>query len=163
MRFLADSSASTMQAYFVLYFPMLRQVSLLLWHIGILQGIAAGIGTSNFPRAFEFFIIRINEINTTQPSGIVELWFLDSPLSLFFAFRRIGHNFPDLRPQSVWSGGRLFSSRSPPGPCNSIRWFFIQYSESCGTCPRITSKEVSVVLVTPMYFSGTRNDSSLGT
>ena len=44
------SSASTMQAYFVLRFPILRWVSPLLF-IGILQGIAAGIGTSDFVRA----------------------------------------------------------------------------------------------------------------
>ena len=44
------SSASTTQAYFVLRFPILRWVSTLLF-IGILQGIAAGIGTFNFPRA----------------------------------------------------------------------------------------------------------------
>ena len=44
------SSASTTQAYFVLRFPILRWVSPLLF-IGILQGIAAGIGTSNFLRA----------------------------------------------------------------------------------------------------------------
>ena len=44
------SSASTTQAYFVLFFPILRWASPLLF-IGILQGIAAGIGTSNFLRA----------------------------------------------------------------------------------------------------------------
>ena len=42
---------------FVLRFPILRWVSPLLF-IGILQGIAAGIGTSNFLRAA--FIVRLN-------------------------------------------------------------------------------------------------------
>ena len=44
------SSASTIQAYFVLRFPILRWVSPLLF-IGILRRIAAGIGTFNFLRA----------------------------------------------------------------------------------------------------------------
>ena len=39
---------------------------------------------------FEFFIIWINEVNTTQFPGIIELRFPDSPLLLLFAFRRIG-------------------------------------------------------------------------
>ena len=51
------SSASTTQAYFVLRFPILRWVSPLLF-LGILQGIAAGIGTSNFLRAA--FIVSLN-------------------------------------------------------------------------------------------------------
>ena len=51
------SSASTTQAYFVLRFPTLRWVSPLLF-IGILQGIAAGIGTSNSLRAA--FIVSLN-------------------------------------------------------------------------------------------------------
>ena len=63
---------------------------------------------------FEFFI-RINEVNTTQSSCIVELWFLESPFLLFFAFRRIGHIFPNLWPQSVWPGGRWFSCQSLTG------------------------------------------------
>ena len=37
---------------------MARQVSLLLWHIGVLHGIAAGIGIPNFLRAF--LIISLN-------------------------------------------------------------------------------------------------------
>ena len=51
------SSASATQAYFVLRFPILRWVSPLLF-IGILQSIAAGIGTSNFLRAA--FIVSLN-------------------------------------------------------------------------------------------------------
>ena len=43
---------------------------------------------------FEFSIIRINEVNTAQFPGTVEPRFLDSPLLLFFACRRIGHIFP---------------------------------------------------------------------
>ena len=44
------SSASTTQTFFVLHFPIFPSVFPLLL-IGILQGIAAGIGTSNFLRA----------------------------------------------------------------------------------------------------------------
>ena len=54
---LCFSSASTIQAYFVLCFPILRWVSPLLF-VGILQGIAVGIGTSNFLRAA--FIVSLN-------------------------------------------------------------------------------------------------------
>ena len=125
---------------FVLCSSTVRQVSLYIsrWS---LQDIAAGIGTSNFLRAFFTVplnsIIRNNEVNTSQPSGVVELWFLDSPLLLFFAFRRFRHIFPNLWPRSVWPGGRLFSCQSHPGPCISIRWFFAQKSEPCETCPSI--------------------------
>ena len=131
---------------------------------------------------FEFLIIRISEVNTMQFSGIVELRFFDSPLWLFFALRRIRHIFPNLWPQSVWSGGRLFSCQSPARPCISIQWFSIQYGEPCETCPRIWQFSISinvttivdifyqhdiqvvlVALVASMYFSGIRNDASLDT
>ena len=91
------------------------------------------LSTRIFLDILEFLIITINEINTTQSSGIVELWFLEAHHLLFFAFRRIGHIFPNVLPQSVWPGGRLFSCQS----CISIPWFFIQYGESCEPCPRI--------------------------
>ena len=48
---LMDPSALTIQAYLVLCFPILRQVSPRQL-VGVLQGISAGIGISNFPRAF---------------------------------------------------------------------------------------------------------------
>ena len=48
---LIDSSASTIQAYLVLRFPTLRQVSPLQF-AGALQGIAPGTRISNFLRAF---------------------------------------------------------------------------------------------------------------
>ena len=81
------------------------------------------LSTRIFHDILKSLIIRINEVNTTQYSGIVQLWFLDSPLLLFFAFQRIAHIFPNLWPQSVWPGGRLFSCQSAPGPIVSIRWF----------------------------------------
>ena len=60
------------------------------------QSIAAGIGISNFLGVvfhvvFEFFILRFNEEDTTQLSGSILLWFLDSPFLFCFAFRCIRH------------------------------------------------------------------------
>ena len=85
---------------------------------GVLQGIAAGIGTSNFLRAFfhdvlELLILRINEEDTTQFSGIFELSFLDSPLLLYFAFRCVRHMIPHIWPYIVGSWGHLFPRQSP--------------------------------------------------
>ena len=56
-RFLVDSWASTMRAYLVSGVSGLRQVSLYV-HLLILQGIAAGIGTSNFLGRFFSKIIK---------------------------------------------------------------------------------------------------------
>ena len=72
------------------------------------QSIAAGIGNSNFLRAFfhgvfKFFIIRFNEEDTTSLSCIIELWFLDCPLLLCLAFRCIRHMLPQIWPYIVGS------------------------------------------------------------
>ena len=56
-RILTDSSASTIQANVVSRFPTLRQVSPRHF-AGVLQSIAAGIGTSHFLRAA--FIVSLN-------------------------------------------------------------------------------------------------------
>ena len=61
------SSASTTQAYFVLRFPILRWASPLLF-IGVLQGIAAGIGTSNFLRAA--LIVSLNSSSSGSIKNI---------------------------------------------------------------------------------------------
>ena len=97
----------TTQAYFVLCIPILRWISPWLF-IGVLQGIAAGIGTSNFQRAFslwiwKFFIICFNEEDSSQLSGIIELWFLDSQLLLRFPVRCIRHLLPHIWPCIVGS------------------------------------------------------------
>ena len=78
----------------------------------------------------DFFIIWINEVNTTQFSCIDELRFLDSPLLFFFAFRLVRQVFPHLWPQSVWSGCRLFTCQCLSRPWKSIRWFFILWRSS---------------------------------
>ena len=72
------------------------------------------LSTRIFHDILEFFVSWINEVNTTQSSGIVELWFLDGPLLLLFSFRRFRQIFPSLWPQGVWSGGRLVFCQSVP-------------------------------------------------
>ena len=106
------SSASTLQTYFVLRFPILRWFSPLLF-IGILQGIAGDIGTSNFPRVA--FIVSLNSSwfgskkeYSSQWSGSVELRFLDSPSLLCLLFRCIRHMLPHIWPYVVWTRGCLF-------------------------------------------------------
>ena len=56
------SKRRTIQAYFVLRSPIVRQVSLLLEKTEVLQGIAAGIGISNIIRAF--IIIFLNSLSS---------------------------------------------------------------------------------------------------
>ena len=141
------SPASTTQAYFVLRFPILRWVSPLFF-IGILQGIAAGVGTSNFLPAALIVSLNsssfwLNEEYSSQLSGIVEFWFLDGPFLFCFLFRCIRHMRPHIWPHIVRARGCLISCRSPPGPSN------------------ITSSNIFVVLVTSMYFNKIRNVSSL--
>ena len=62
-RILVDSSAPTIQAYFVLFFPMLRQVSPRHF-TGVLVGIAAGIGIFNFLRSF--FMVSLNSSSSSS-------------------------------------------------------------------------------------------------
>ena len=82
---------------------------------------------SGFHSELEFFVVWFNEEYFPQLSGIVELWFLDSPSLLGFLFRCIRH----MRPQilaihcQVFSGC-MFPCKSPPGPCVSFLWPFDQ-------------------------------------
>ena len=172
---------------FVLRMPEELQVSLYSRPL-VLQGIAAGIGTSNFLRAFSksflgFLTRWVHEVNTSQFSCIVKLRFFDSPLLLLFSYWRFWHVFPHLWPQGGWPGCRLLPCQSPPGPCTSIPRFFVQvpwtkwslstYLTSLGPHQRsnkssmlfssVTSSDVLVALVTSIYFSGIENDASLGT
>ena len=140
MRFLIHSLASKYKGNFVLCLQLCDRLPCTC-HVGVCKALLLA---SKFPTFYdhfsckrEFLIIRINEINTTQSSGIVDLRFFDCPLLLLFAFRRIGHIFPNLWQQSVWPGSHLFSCQSPPGQSISIWWFFIQNSESCEICPCI--------------------------
>ena len=123
----------------------------------------------------------MDQWNTTQSSGIVELRFFDSPLVFFSSLRHIRHIFPNLWPQSVW--WRSFASLSVASRTMKIHSVvLIQHREPSEPCPRIwhfsvsmnvptivdafssiTSSDVLVALVTSVYFIGIGNDSSLGT
>ena len=139
------------------------------------------LSTSVFHGVLEFFIFWFNEEDTSQSSGIIELWFLDSPLLLRFAFRCIRHTLPHIWPYIVGSWGCLFLRQSSQTMSfhqvafrsikinlvklvqtsdNSLSPSTFQWSPMC--FPRITSSDVCVVLVTSMYFNGIGNDSSFG-
>ena len=74
------------------------------------------------------FYERLNEEYSSQLSGVVELWFLDSPSLFSFLFRCIGHEFPHIWPYTIRT--RLFVSSwdSPRTMCTrqvafrSKRW-----------------------------------------
>ena len=107
------SSASTTQAYYVLRFP--------LPFIDILQGIAAGTGTSNFLRAA--FIVSLNSSLCGSMKiipDIVKFWFLDSPSLFSFHFGCIRHLLPHIWPYIIWTRGCSFPRKSPHRPCVSV-------------------------------------------
>ena len=139
-RILIDSSISAIQAYLVLFFPILWQISPRQF-TGVLQGIAAGIGISNFLRAFFMTCLNSSSFGsmTKIPRNCLALssfGFFDSPLSLRFAFC-IRHMLPHIWPHIVGSSGCLFPRMSLPGPCISASWPFVQWNESCEACPCI--------------------------
>ena len=107
------------------------QVSLCLLLL-ILQSMAAGVGTSNFFRVFlrgvlQLSICRIIKNNYSQPTCIVELWFLDCPLLFFFSLRCIWQVFPYLWPQVIGPGCCLLLCQPFPGPWKSV-WTFFSFS-----------------------------------
>ena len=108
-----------------------------LWH-----GMVAAMGLSQYyPRIFESFfvilVIRINEVNSSQSSSIVEFWLLVSPF-LFFSILNGFTNFgPYFWPYMIWSGSRLNSCQSPSTPHIALGRFFFQKSELRGAFPRI--------------------------
>ena len=175
-RFLEDSSALTMQSYFCLTIfrnatglPVLFASDFAIhcsWHRNF------QLSTCILHDILEFFMCWINEENKPQFSSIVELRFFDSPL-LLFSLRFDASDFSfHIWPYILWSGGRLFSCQSPPGPCISIQWFFVQYGESCETCPRIWqfSISINVPIIDNIFLQRDRhvdvfqwNDASLGT
>ena len=65
---------------FPCYFGTMKLTKHCCWHRNF------QLSTSIVHDILEFVIIKINETNTTQSSDIVELWFLDGPLLLLFAF-----------------------------------------------------------------------------
>ena len=94
------------------------------------------LSTSGFHCELEFFIILFFEEYSSQLSGIVDFWFLDSPSLFCFLLCYMRHMRPHIWPYIVWARG-LFSCKSLPGPCVPIRWPFVQSDESCEACPCI--------------------------
>ena len=110
--------------------------------------------SSFFQDVLEFLIFRINEGNTTQSSGIIELWVLDSPFFLFFAFWCIRHLFPHyLATHCRVLRSFLFPHQILPGPCTSVRWFLNQENESRETCPcmRQVSFSINIPVIVNMF------------
>ena len=93
------------------------------------------------PRVFDCFLLltifQIDDMNASQPSSIIELWFFQSPFCFFFSerlfpfwiilFFPILSGFtnlrPYLRPYMIWSRCQLNCGQSPPGPQTSL-WRF---------------------------------------
>ena len=171
------SSASTTQAYFVLRFPILRWASPLLF-IGILQGIAAGIGTSNFLQAA--FIVSLNSLSFGPMKNILlnclaltSFGFSIAHLCFAFFFAASDINFHisghtssgrevvcflvSLSPDHVYPSGALSFSRTNlvnlvHVSADSLSPSTIQSSSIF--FPNNTSSDVYVDLVTSMYFIG---------
>ena len=106
-RILIDSSASTIQTYLVLCFPNTAAgfpaaiywcfTRHCCWHRNF------QLSTSVFHGMFKLFIIWFNEEDPPYLSGIIELWFLDGPLLLRFAFCCIRQMLPHIWPYIVGS------------------------------------------------------------
>ena len=101
-RILIDSSASTIQASLVLRFAILRQFSPQQF-AGVLQGIASGIGISNFLPAF--FMVCLNSSSSGSMKKIPRIClalssfgFSTALFLLCFAFRCIRHMLPHVWP-----------------------------------------------------------------
>ena len=84
-----------------------------------------------FHNLLEFFVSGINEVNTTQLSGIVKLRFFDSPLLPLFSCRRFRHIFLISGHKESGLEVVCFLVSLLPRPCIPIRWCFIQYRISC--------------------------------
>ena len=79
---------------------------------------------------FVFFVIRINNVNSSQSPSIVELRLLFCPF-LFFSILSGFPNFrPYFRPCMIWSRSRLNFCQSPPGPYIPLGRFLFQFCES---------------------------------
>ena len=89
MHFHVDSSASTKHSYFVLQIPGALQVSLYSRPL-VLQGIAAGIGTSNFLRAFQIVSLNSSSAGSmkSMPRNVLALSSFGFSIAHFcFSFR----------------------------------------------------------------------------
>ena len=134
-------SSATTQAYLVLRFTILRWVLPPLF-IGIVQGIAAGIGTSNFLGAA--FVMSLKSSSTGSMKNIPlkclalsSFGFSIAHFLFCFLFRCIRHMLSHIWQHIVRTRGCLFPCKSPSGPCISVRRSFLQLKKSCDACPCI--------------------------
>ena len=176
--------ASTIQAYLVLRFPTLRQVSPRQF-TGVLQSIAAGIGTSNFLRAFVMIGLNSSSSGSMKKIPLNRLALSSFGFSIAhfcFAFSSLHQTYASTSGHTL-SGPevvRFLVSLSPDHVCPSGGLSFNQMSlvkpvhasDNSRSPPTYVpviinifsnkiSSEINVVLVTSMYFSGIGNDSSL--
>ena len=84
---------------------------LLVWAIVLLHDIAAAIGVSNFRLLHSWWCLCnhhtwINEMNSSQISGILKFRFLECPF-LFFFWAAFPIFHPSFRPYMIWSSSRL--------------------------------------------------------
>ena len=163
----------------------MRQVSLYS-HLLILQGIAAGIGFSNFVRAFCIVSLTSASAGSTKqvPRSLPALSSFGFSIAHFcssfrcaashMSFHISGHKWTGLdvvcffvnrSPDHVHPFGGLSSNLvNRVNPVHeSDRSRFPSIFQSSSRRSSITSKVVLVALVTSMYCSGIGNDSSLGT
>ena len=136
------------------------------WRVQFLASILDGLS--------EFLILRIDQVFTTQTSGIIEFWFFDSP---FFAFLYVWmhrthvstflsvicqawRSFVFLSVSTRTTFFRLAVSLQVQVSDNSRSPSTFQKSSICFS--NNPSNDVCVFLVTSNYFSGIGNDSSLG-
>ena len=87
----------------------------------LLHGIAVAIGLHNFLLCvFEnfwiFSIFRIDDVNASQSSSIIELWLLGCPFLLFSLLSGFTNFGPNFWPYMIWSGSRLNLCQSRPRP-----------------------------------------------
>ena len=85
-----------------------------------------------FDGFFMFTIFRIDEINTSQPSSVTELWFLVCPFLLFFLLSGFFPFWTNFRATKVMPGSCLNFCQSLPGPCIPFKRF--SHSEYCELC-----------------------------
>ena len=151
MRFVSSSFQTRSRALvginnisvFCLAFPNIAFRASPLLFIGILQDIAAGIGTFNFLRAA--FIVSLNSSSIGSMKNIPlnclalsSFGFSTAHLCFaFFFFGCIRQNFPHIWTYTIWTRGSVFPRESSTGPRASVKWSFVQQHESCEPCPCI--------------------------
>ena len=141
-------------------------------------------GDNHWQRSFEFlscvfngffmlFVFRIDEVDTSRFSSIVELWLLNSPFLLLLLFGGFRH--ANSRSQATNNlVGLLLGSSSGTSRTTYIleevahlitwtSWILPTYLTKFDPHQNSNYRCVWVLLVTSIYFSGIGNDSSFGT